>query len=687
MATPEFALNIEQFTISIEGVSEKLRVYEFSGNEQISLPFSYAVTVATTDNGLEFGSIVGKSVVLTILDLESEVSRYVTGIVSSIEQGSIGRKYTLYDVEIVPRIKLLDYRTDSRIFQEMSAPDIVKQVLQEGNIPASEFRLDLQGTYPTREYCVQYQESDLNFISRLLEEEGIYYFFEHTEESHVMVISDQISGYPPINGEKTVIYHGVSSAVSNEEFIYSFGYGENVVSGAVVQKDYNFKKPALNLESSKQGEVNNELEIYEFPGEFYTPEDGTARVNARLQSVGAGRQVAHGNANVRRFIPGYSFTLSKYKRDDLNQDYLLTYVAQSGNQHTVLDEGAGLGENDYQCTFEAVPATTPFRAPQVADRPRIEGIQTAIVVGPSGEEIYTDEFGRIKVQFHWDRQGENNEKSSCWIRVAQSWAGASWGAVFLPRIGHEVVVAFIEGDPDRPLVTGSVYHGTNRVPYKLPDEKTRSTIKSNSTPDGGGSNELRFEDKKDAEEIYLHGQKDWTIVIENDKNQTIGHDETLEVGNDRTKTVKNDQSESIGNDKTIDVGNDHNETIGKNMSLSVGENRTESVTGNHNETISKDMSLDVEKSRTINVSDDHTESIGKKMTLDVGADANISIGKNMSTMVDKKVVIDAGDSIALNCGQASLTLKKDGKIQISGSGITIKASGNLVLKGSKITEN
>jgi type VI secretion system secreted protein VgrG len=364
----------------------------------------------------------------------------------------------------------------------------------------------------------------------------------------------------------------------------------------------------------------------------------------------------------------------------------------------------------------------------------VRGTQTAIVVGPAGEEIYPDKYGRVKVQFHWDREGKRDENSSCWIRVAQVWAGAGWGGMYIPRIGHEVIVDFLEGDPDRPIIIGCVYHGANMPPYPLPDEKTKSVIKSDSSLGGGGSNEIRFEDKKGKEEIYLHGQKDLTIAIENDKNQTIGHDESLLVKNNRKKTVGVNQSESIGSNKTIKVGSNHTESIGANMVLNVGANKTESIGGNEtrtvgstktetvaintaetigaakeltigglyqvsvgaamNETVGAAKAEEIGAFKAVVVGGNSTEKIGGSMSVDVGKDLSEKVAKTHSLKA-KKVMIEAEDEIGLKTGDATLILKKDGSIMIKGKDMAVKASGkinakadkDIVLKGQKIQEN
>ena len=381
-----------------------------------------------------------------------------------------------------------------------------------------------------------------------------------------------------------------------------------------------------------------------------------------------------------------------------SKDFILTSVSHNLTQS--VEEG---GESDYGNSFTCIPAVIPFRPPRVTPKPVVQGTQTAIVSGPSGEEIYTDKHGRVKVQFHWDRLGKRDDSSSCWIRVGQVWAGAGWGALYIPRIGQEVIVDFIEGDPDRPLITGSVYHAVNKPPYPLPSDKTKSTIKSNSSHGGGGFNELRFEDKKGSEEIYLHGQKEWTIKILNDKNQTVGHDETLDVGNNRTKSVKKDQIEKIGDNKTITVGKNHTESIGENAAIDIGKDETVSVGQNSSVSIGKNQTVSVGQNTSMSIGKNFSEdvgeasdtSVGKSMSIVVGKNSTTSVAENMTIDVGKKLNITAADQITLTTGDASITMKKDGTITIKGKDITlsgsgkinVKASGDLILKGSKISQN
>ncbi len=698
--------NISRFTCKIG--SSQLLVVDFVARERISMPFDIDLSLASEEE-ISFDDTVGKPGSLTIQGDNEE--RYFHGMVAKfIQTGSTGRFY-LYQVRIVPQIWLLSLRQDCRIFQQKSVPTIVKEVLEGAGVTSDLFEFRLQGDFPEREYCVQYRESDLNFISRLLEEEGIFYFFEHTGSQHKMVMGNGTVNYQAISGEPKVVFNPGGGTVSEEESVSRFTLSRQIRSGKYTLRDFNFEKPSMDLTSEKKDTVHTELEIYDYPGEYATQSAGKQLVQTRLQETIMFKDKAEGESNVSRMLPGFTFTLQGHDLDGFNQEYVLVEVVHSGQQPQVLAEKGGGGEgSSWGNTFLAVPSSVTLRPERVTPKPVVEGVQTAIVTGPAGEEIYPDEHGRVKVQFHWDRQGQKNETSSCWIRVSQAWAGAGWGAMFIPRINQEVIVDFIEGDPDRPIITGRVYHGTNTPPYSLPTEKTKSTIKSNSSSGGGGSNEIRFEDKKGNEEIYIHGQKDWTIAIDHDKTQTISNDEKLSVGNNRTKFVGNDQEETVAANKSITVGVNHTETIGANMSLSVGANKTETVAAASTETVGAAKAVTIGAAYQVTVGAALNETVGaakaeqigaaksvivgSELTLSVGGDLVQSIGGKKKAEVAKefdlkakKVQVIADDQIVFKTGSAQIVLKKNGDITIQGKNINIKGSGNLTLKGSKIKEN
>jgi type VI secretion system secreted protein VgrG len=720
----------EILRLSIEGVTQELRALRLEGHEGVSELFELRVTIAT-EGALAFADVIQKPASLEI-DLDAAaggVCRWMAGIVARIEHEHVGKRMTQYCVTIVPWAWLLIHRTDTRIFQDLTAPMIIERVFQgAGRVSGTDYRSALQAAYTQREFCVQYNESDWDFVCRLMEEEGIAYFFEHSESGHKLVLVDKPTASSSIDGTSTLLFRPPSGAMDpsrDATHVSRFQLSGEVRSGKVTLRDYDFVKPALLLEGKAEGTESTDLEVYEYPGEFTLPADGAALSNIRLGALAVPKTHGSGDSACPAFSAGFKFTLSEHPRTEFDREYLLTRV-----EHFVTDGFSATGgdeeilQSSYRNSFEVIPSTVQFRPPLLTRRPRILGAQTAIVVGPSGEEIYVDKYGRVKVQFHWDRLGKKDDKSSCWVRVAQTWAGEAWGSMFIPRINQEVVVTFLDGNPDCPLIVGSVYHGTNVTPYSLPGDKTRSTIKSNSTPGGGGSNELRFEDKKGSEEVYIHAQKDWTIGVENDKNQKVGHDETLNVGHDRTKEVQNDQTSTVDhddtltvkNDQTITVQHDQSVTVQNNRSMTVQADHTEAVTGKQTMTVGKAQSLTVSdkqeisisKTRSLKVGDDVTESFGAKLTLSVSGDVSetmsgkraislsgdhtesvggnqkISVtGDSTETVSGKKTFTITGN-VTITSGSSTVTIKPSGEISIQGVQMSIDASGPLKIHGATI---
>jgi type VI secretion system secreted protein VgrG len=677
----------DRYLFEIDGLASALRVVQFTASEAISELFHLELVIASDDPAIAFADVIGKKALLTMHPDDDGAGRPFHGIVSRFRQGEAGKKLTAYHVTVVPKPWKLLHRQDCRIFQEKTALEIVDAVLKNvGFESGTDFRIALRGTYTIREYCVQYRESDWAFVSRLLEEEGVGYFFEHSESGHVLVIADDPASFEPIG---PCIFSPDTGGLARRGNIKRFAYSEEIRTGKVTMRDYDFEKPSLLLEVVTEGTQDTDLEVYDHPGDFSTPTEGGRLAKVHLEDRNLLRKVAEGDGETEKLGAGKIFTLAEHSREAFNQDYLVTRVEHQGSEPTMDGGGeqagvdpSGGGYAYYQNRFECVPATVPFRPPSVTPRPTIKGLQSAVVVGPAGEEIHTDRHGRVKVQFHWDRQGRKNEKSSCWVRVSQVWAGEGWGAMYIPRIGHEVLVDFLDGDPDRPIVIGRVYHGTNVPPYALPDEKTKSTIKSNSTPGGGGSNELRFEDKKDSEEVYLHSQKDLSIVTENDKNQTTGHDETMKVGHDRTAEVVNDHTEVTGHDRVKQIGNDEKETIGNDRTIEVGRD--------HVETIAGAMTLSVSKALVEDIGENSSETVGQTKTLTAGKDYAIAVTGKLSTTVDSDAMTDiklekmltVGNKITVTCGDATITVEKNGDISIAGTNLNVKTTADLNIESS-----
>ena len=562
-------------------------------------------------------------------------------------------RFEAYRAEIVPIFWVFTRTYQCRIFQKLTVPDILKKVLT--GMPCE---WALQGSYEPREYCVQYRETDFNFASRLMEEEGIYYFFKHSDGEHKMVIANNPGAHEVLLPDyKEIAFRPYTGRPTGSEFIYDWSHDKVLLPATYTHTDYDFEAPQKSLMTrSKEARkhAHGEGEWYDFPGLHTSPGLGNTRARVRAEEIHARYETAQGKADARGIQTGFVFTLIDHPLGDQNIKHLVT-----SSVHTLQMDAYESGDTDsgtpYHCSFSTIPAKTPFRPQRTAAKPFVQGTQTAIVVGPAGEEIYTDKYARVKVQFHWDREGKMNESSSCWVRVSQLWAGKGWGGMTIPRIGQEVIVDFLEGDPDQPIIIGRVYNGESMPPYPLPAKKVISGWKSNSTPGGGGYNEINMDDTKGTEKINIHAQFDMITVIEHNEEETVGMD--------RTETV----------------GNNHTETIGKNQSSTVGDNETTSIGKNRSETVGKDETIDIGGKRT--------ETVGKDETITVGGAESRTVGKTYS--------LEVADSISIVCGASSITMKKDGTIEIQGKDIAItgagkftaKSAGEMTLKGMKIAIN
>jgi type VI secretion system secreted protein VgrG len=665
--------NVSRFEVTVGGLESDIRVLAFSGREEMSRPFTYEVQIASEDDSIDFTQVIDQAVVLGFVR-EGEM-RYVNGIVTRFEQGEIGTRFALYDLQIMPKIQRLAFRHNCRIFQGKSAPEIIKQILTELGLGGDEYRQVLQGSHPTREYCVQYRESELDFIQRLMEEEGIFYFFEHKNDKHVMVMADTSSVHQPVTDGGKVAYAERDSGRVTGEHAFGFRYSEEIRPGLTLLRDYNFKKPSQNLDGQFKDSMDDKLEYYDYPGLYEDSSVGKSLAEVRLQELRVPRKVARGESVCGNLIPGYSFKLEGFGRDNLNQKYLVTGLITEGAQPQALEETAGSGGSRFSNRFTCIPLTVPYRAPRLTPKPFVQGAQTAIVVGPSGEEIYTDEFGRIKVQFHWDREGQGDENASCWIRTSQSWAGAGWGSMCLPRIGQEVIVDFLEGDPDRPIVTGRVYHGANRPPYSLPDNKTRTALKSNSSKGGEGYNEIRLEDKKGEEQIFVHAERNQDVRVKNDSLEWIGHKRHLIVKKDQLEQVdekkhllvKKDQKEKIEGDLHEIVQGDRMQSLEKDQNLKVGGDRKEAISGEDNLKVSGN--LNVETSQQL------SQEAGKDAHLKAGENIGVCGGVDVHVKAGTNLVLEAGVSATLKVGSSFINLSSAG-VFISGSVVMINSGGS-----------
>ncbi|MEN3332482.1 MAG: type secretion system secreted protein VgrG [Blastocatellia bacterium] len=682
----------------------------FNGYEGVSKLFQFDLRMHSKNRSIAFDSIVGKKATIKII-LDDGNERFINGIISAFSQGGSSTNFAHYHATLVPWLWMLTRTSDCRIFQNLTVPDIIQKIFKEYGF--SDFKNKLYGSFEERDYCVQYRETDFNFVSRLMEEEGIFYFFDHEESKHTLVLANRSSEFKPSPLKPSAIYDSAEGAGRTDDVVSEWSIVQEVRPGKYEIKDYNFEMPSLNLAASISGKDGYKYEIYDYPGEYRSLDEGERLVNIRMQEEETPLIVITGSGTCRGFASGYRFSLKEHYRGDLNKEYVLTTVQHTAEQgdNYQSSEADALNDFEYANNFQCIPYSNPFRPARVTPVPVVHGTQTAKVVGPAGEEIYTDKYGRVKVQFHWDREGKKNEKSSCWIRVSHPWAGGNWGAISIPRIGQEVVVDFLEGDPDQPIIVGRVYNAEQMPPWGLPGGKVVSGIKSNSTKGGGGYNEMSFNDTKGTELITIHGQYDMDTTIE--------HDERVKVGNDRT--------ESVGHNEMITIGNDRTESVGGNESISVAKNRTHLVSENENKTVTlmRTHTVGINEAITVgaaqevtvgtmrivtvginqdvNIGSDLSESIGSNRTEEIGSNHEVTVEENSSTTVGKnkllkvgkEITIDAGDQVLIQTGKASILMKKDGTINIQGKDITIKgsgtivgkASGDIVLKGTKILEN
>ncbi len=711
---------------------DEFAVLRFTGSERLSQPFWYDVSLFGKNLEVDFEEMIGSDACLRISTPEGE--RFVHGVVARWEEGSAGKIGTFYEATVVPRVWALRLRRDSRIFQNLATPDIVKEVLEVAGLSSDQFRFALQGSYKPRTYCVQYRESDLDFVSRLLEEEGMFYFFEQTEDGHVLVIGDSNDACVPVEGTDALAFREGDPGMLGREQVLRFAYSRRLATGAVSLRDFDFKKPSLNQTATeKEAEAKKEARFVaeDFPGEYPDPGLGARLAKTRLEEGRAEAYLGVGETDCRRLSPGWRFTLEEHVNDELNREYLLVAARHRGVQPQGGHGGAG-GSVVYRCSFECIPSEVPYRAPRVTPRPRLDGLQTAVVVGPKGEEIHCDEYGRVKVKFPWDRSGATDDKASCWIRTSQQWGGGGWGSMFIPRIGQEVVVEFLEGDPDRPLITGRLYNGASPVPYELPAQKIVTTMQSSSSPGGKGANELRLNDAAGAEELFTNASKDQNATIENDRTLKVGANEVISIVKNVLRTVTGTEeihvvhhrAEQVAGDQKLNVKDDETWKITGSLTREIGSVRLRLIKGDSTLEVGGENSRQVspvlielikgESKREADgpgsmkvggatielVKGEHNEEAEARRSVLVGGlimqKSNADIERESDGMVvyttsflqikADTVEIEGDDGVAMAVGGSALAIASS-SVSIESSDITIKASGEWAGKGAVIPWN
>ncbi|EEX41698.1 type VI secretion system Vgr family protein [Vibrio furnissii] len=632
MATLKYQFHVEGLeddTLVVRGFDgqETLSSERMNGqflNEQLCHGFRYELELASRLANLTPEMVVDKVAELTLYRDDMLVQR-VNGIVRCFTQGDTGHHHTFYSLTLVPALERLSLRHNSRIFQLNTVPEILSILLQEMGI--NDYAFALTRDCAQREFCVQYRETDLDFLHRLAAEEGLVYSFIHEEGKHTLIFSDASDSLPKLG--EPIPYNTLAGGMIESPYISALSvHTQSEVSQTALQ-DYSFKKPTYSFAQQAVGiEMDYQQPDYEHfdaPGRYKDDVSGKAFSQIRLDYLRRNAHTATGKSNQPMLRPGVKFDLQEHLDDTLNRDWLVVRVTSQGTQPQALEEAGGHGATTYANQFSLIPAHRTWRATPQA-KPQLDGPMIATVVGPEGEEIFCDEHGRVKLHFPWDRYSNGDEHSSCWVRVSQGWAGSQYGMIAIPRIGHEVIVSFLNGDPDQPIVTGRTYHATNTAPYTLPDNKTKTVLRT-ETHQGQGYNELSFEDQAGSEQIYLHAQKDFDSLIENDHTSVIQHDKHLTVENDRFTQIKNNQHLTVG-----------------------GESR-ESVTGN----------------RTLMVEGSLHVKTGSVWVNESGTEVHIKAGQ--------KVVIEAGSEITVKAGGSFVKVDPAG-VHLSGAGVNLNSGGS-----------
>jgi type VI secretion system secreted protein VgrG len=698
-----------------------------SASEALSRLFDLQLdVVALSSTQVPFEKLLGQSVTATV-PLPGGASRYFNGIVREVSkggqiQGLDGEPLALYRLHLVPQAWLLSHRMQSRIFQQLSVPEILDKVLTGLDV-----KYELQGTYEPRNYCTQYRESDLDFASRLMEEEGIYYFFRHADGSHTMVVADNPASHAEVPGAGTLAFDA-SAAGQRKSRVWHWEKRQSLRSGKNTIWDHSFELPHKHLDATQpimatiaagttthklQVGGNEKLEIYDYPGGYAQRFDGVdptggdragdlqkifqdnkRTVAIRMQEEEVGSIEISAQSDCAQLIAGHKFTLEEHA--DADGAYVVTSVSHRVRMDQAV-RGGGASDAGYENAFTCIPAAMPYRPARTTPRPRVYGCQTAVVVGPSGEEIFTDKYGRVKVQFHWDREGKSDATSSCWLRVASTWAGKNWGAVHIPRIGQEVLVDFLEGDPDRPIVVGSVYNADQMPPYDLPANKTQSGVKSRSTLKGSAENfnEIRFEDKKGSEQIYVHAETNLDTVVENNETRKIGAskkdkgDQTVEIFNNQTTKVGTGEGNASDGSQTLEVYKD------QTVLVKTGDQKVTVDKGNQAITVDQDREVTVRKGNlsTAVQTGNHATTVDKgnvstavKMgnhttEVDMG---NVSVTVKMGNHTTKlnlgKIEEEALQSIEMKVGQSSIKVDQMG-VTIKGMMVQIEGQVQTQVKG------
>ncbi|ELY4221680.1 type VI secretion system tip protein VgrG [Cronobacter sakazakii] len=708
--------------ITVQLPVEGLLFWKLSGREALSEPFMFTLTLLGTDARADRSALLGQPVTVTIPTQALMTPRYLNGKVTRVAVSAVelsGTRYAAYELTVEPDLWPMQRDRNLRIFQGQTVPQIVKTLLGESRVNMEE---RLSGSYRVWEYCVQYQESSLDFISRLLELEGIAYHFRHEQDRHTLVLTDAPGQYEPFPGYETIPYHVTPSGGStDEEGISQWALEDSVTPGIYSLDDYDFRKPNAWLFQARQNPLSPQpgsIDVYDWPGRFVEHGHGEFYARIRQERWQVEHRQTQGTATALGIAPGHTFVLRNAPFFGDNGEYLTTIAHYRFEENRY---ASGPDSNTlHEIRFEVIPADVPYRPAQKTPWPRTYGPQTAKVVGPQGESIWTDKYGRVKVKFHWDRLGKGDDTSSSWVRVSSAWAGQGFGGVQIPRVGDEVVVDFINGDPDRPLITGRVYNEASMPPWALPAAATQMGFLSRSkdgSPDN--ANALRFEDKAGEEQVWLHAEKNMDTEIENDETHSVGSNRTKTIGANETTTVKKNRTETVVENETITVHQNRTETVDGNETITIHSNRTETVDQNEDVRIGQNQSVTINGAQTLRVDKTKTETIALASMLNVGLAQNTNIGaayvlnvgagwmtnvgamqmhnvalkysvnsgKDLSLSAGTTADFSAEDKITLVCGESMIVLEQNGTITLSANKIKMVGEKVIDIDGTEININ
>lgn len=662
-------------TLAGPGWVESAHFLSMHTSEQLSAPFVYEVEVMSSEPKLVPNDVLGE--VMTVSVQIEATERHYSGVVTALKSLGVQGESYVYRLILRPWLWLLSRTTTCRIFQELSVVDIIKKVFRDRGFIDYEERLS--GTYSPRLFTVQYRETDLHFVRRLMEDEGIYFYFSHELGKHTLVLCDSVSAHDPTPFHSAVPHLPPDAQrATHLDYLDSWETVHEVEPGAFSLTDYDFEAPRAELEVKKalpEGHYHGDFEVFDFPGNYTDTQRGEAYAATRLEEAKATAQRSQAAGNARGLLVGGFFTLTDHASDEANRDYLV--VSQEAMLSGHMIESGGKHGAPYRCTVVAIPSNRQYRPPRVTPKPVVHGAQTATVVGKSGQEIWTDSYGRVKLRFHWDRESPGDETSSCWVRVAQLWAGSNFGGIHIPRVGQEVIVEFLEGDPDRPIVTGRVYNFDNMPPYELPSNQTQSGIKSRSTLGGQAQNfnELRFEDKLGEEELFIHAEKTQTTKVKGSQSISVDGSRSISVGGDQSTTVTQNETQTYKANRKMDVTGTNDDTITGVHTGNFMADRHLTVTGNETLTVLQNRTTVVTAAYDIIANGKYQVTNGANIVLLEGSGAAMTNGQctvsfdgaDATLEAPGKLQLTAGAELSLACGSTSIVLKSDGSIEISGA--------------------